>query len=48
VATLPHAERADATATSRVKVTCLLILPLHPPIELAEAIATLDWLSGDG
>jgi alkanesulfonate monooxygenase SsuD/methylene tetrahydromethanopterin reductase-like flavin-dependent oxidoreductase (luciferase family) len=33
-------------ATSRVKVKCLLILPLHPPIELAKAIATLDMLSG--
>jgi alkanesulfonate monooxygenase SsuD/methylene tetrahydromethanopterin reductase-like flavin-dependent oxidoreductase (luciferase family) len=33
-------------ATTRVKVVCLVILPFHPPIELAKAIATLDMMSG--
>jgi len=34
-------------ATERVTVSSMLtILPLHHPIELAKAIATLDWLSG--
>lgn len=33
-------------ATERVKVVCLLVLPYHHPLELAKAVATLDYLSG--
>lgn len=36
-----------AGATSRIQLsTMLTILPLHDPVILAKAIATLDWLSG--
>lgn len=32
-------------ATTRIKVVCLVVVPYHNPIELAKAIATLDYLS---
>jgi probable F420-dependent oxidoreductase len=45
-----HAATAQgffAGATSRIQLgTMLTILPLHDPIVLAKAVATLDWLSG--
>jgi probable F420-dependent oxidoreductase len=33
-------------ATKRVKVLCLLLVALHNPIELAKALATIDFMSG--
>jgi alkanesulfonate monooxygenase SsuD/methylene tetrahydromethanopterin reductase-like flavin-dependent oxidoreductase (luciferase family) len=33
-------------ATTRIKVKALVVVPYHPPIELAKAIATLDMMSG--
>jgi probable F420-dependent oxidoreductase len=33
-------------ATSKIEVVCLVVIPYHPPIELAKALATLDYLSG--
>lgn len=33
-------------ATRRAKVVCLVVVPYHQPIELAKAVATLDFLSG--
>jgi probable F420-dependent oxidoreductase len=45
-----HASTAQAFfagATSRIHLgTILTLLPLHNPVVLAKAIATLDWLSG--
>jgi len=33
-------------ATKRIKVVCLLVVPYHQPIELAKALATLEFMSG--
>jgi probable F420-dependent oxidoreductase len=33
-------------STKRIKVLCLLVIPYHQPIELAKALATLDFVSG--
>lgn len=33
-------------ATSRITVAPLVVAPCHNPIELAKALATLDWMSG--
>jgi probable F420-dependent oxidoreductase len=33
-------------ATKRLRVMCLVVVPNHNPIELAKALATLDWISG--
>lgn len=33
-------------ATTRLRVACLVVVPYHQPIELAKALATLDFLSG--
>lgn len=33
-------------ATSRIKLICLVVVPCQQPIELAKALATLDWMSG--
>jgi alkanesulfonate monooxygenase SsuD/methylene tetrahydromethanopterin reductase-like flavin-dependent oxidoreductase (luciferase family) len=33
-------------ATTRISVACLVVVPLHNPIELAKALSTLDYLSG--
>ncbi|HVU72345.1 MAG TPA: TIGR03619 family F420-dependent LLM class oxidoreductase [Mycobacteriales bacterium] len=45
-----HASTAQgffAGATSRIGIgTMLTLLPLHDPVVLAKAVATLDWLSG--
>ncbi len=30
-------------ATTRIKVVCLLVVPLHNPLELAKALSTLDY-----
>lgn len=32
-------------ATKRIKVVCLVVVPCQQPIELAKALATLDWMS---
>jgi probable F420-dependent oxidoreductase len=32
-------------ATSRIRVVCLVCVPYHNPIELAKALATLDYMS---
>jgi hypothetical protein len=33
-------------ATTRISVICLVVVPLHNPIELAKALSTLDYMSG--
>jgi probable F420-dependent oxidoreductase len=33
-------------ATKRIRVLCLVVVPNHNPVELAKALATLDWASG--
>lgn len=33
-------------ATDRIHVVVLVVMPYHHPVELAKAIATLDWMSG--
>jgi alkanesulfonate monooxygenase SsuD/methylene tetrahydromethanopterin reductase-like flavin-dependent oxidoreductase (luciferase family) len=33
-------------ATKRIKTFCKLVVPNHNPVELAKALATLDWASG--
>src|SRR5689334_21371953 len=36
-----------AAATARIRfITSVLVVPYHPPVQLAKAIATLDVLSG--
>ncbi len=41
------AQGVIAGATEHITVSSMLtILPLHHPVEMAKAIATLDWLSG--
>jgi probable F420-dependent oxidoreductase len=33
-------------ATRRIPLQCLVVVPYQQPIELAKALATLDWMSG--
>ena len=33
-------------ATKRIRVICLVVVPNHDPVELAKALATIDWISG--
>jgi probable F420-dependent oxidoreductase len=33
-------------ATKRIKLICLVVVPNHNPVELAKALATIDWISG--